>query len=351
MGASWFEQPRRDRSLTLEVMRKAQIIGAGLYAPERVVPNRYFDDYYGEDVGTFLRERRNIHERRYAAEDETTSDLVVAAAQHALDAAGIAADALDLIIVATDTPDYLSPATAAVVQHKLGATHAGTFDLNTACAGFVTALDVGSKYLVADTQYRHVLVAGAYLMSRFIDFEQRNTATLFADGAGAVVLRPTEDEHGILRATLRAEGQYHGYMGVYAGGACHPIRPGADGQDAQRLEFRKKFPPAYNRAHWTALIGDLSEQLGVAPGDVTHYFFTQINVESIRETMDALGLPAEKAHTIMDRYGYTGSACIPMALADAGAGHKLKRGDLVYLIASGGGAALAALALRWAYDT
>lgn len=332
-------------------MRKAQIIGTGLYAPERVVPNSYFDDYYGEDVDTFLRERRNIYERRYAADEETTSDLVVAAAQHALDEAGIAADELDLIVVATDTPDYLSPATAAVVQDKLGAVQAGVFDLNTACAGFVTALDVGSKYIVADAQYRHVLVAGAYLMSRFIDLSQRNTATLFADGAGAVVLRPTEDEHGILTATLQAEGQYHDYMGVYAGGACHPIRPGTDGQREQRLEFRKKFPPSYNREHWTALVGGLSERIGVAPGEVAHYFFTQINVESIRETMDALGLPAERAHTIMDRYGYTGSACIPMALADAAAQHKLKRGDLVYLIASGGGAALAALALRWAYDT
>ncbi|MEM8599871.1 MAG: ketoacyl-ACP synthase III, partial [Bacteroidota bacterium] len=158
-------------------MPRAQILGTGLYAPERVVPNRYFDDLYGEDVSSFLVANRNIHERRYAAPDQAPSDLAVAAARQALDRAGVAPEDLDLIVVSTDTPDYLSPATASVVQHKLGATNAGTFDLNTACAGFVTALDVASKYVAAEPdQYGRVLVVGTYLMSRFLDFRQRNIA-------------------------------------------------------------------------------------------------------------------------------------------------------------------------------
>ena len=332
-------------------MRRAQIIGTGLYAPEKVVPNSYFDDYYGEDVDTFLRTKRNIVQRRYAAEGEMPSDLAVEAARAAMDAAGIGPDAIDLLIVSTDTPDYLSPSTAAVVQHKLGLRDAGTFDLNTACAGFVTALDVGSKYVAADPQYAHVLVVGVYLMSRFIDFRHRNTATLFADGAGAVVLRPTDDDHGVLTTYLDTQGQYHDYMGIYNGAAGQPCTPGIVDRQEHLLQFRAKFPKTFNRDEWSRVARLLADRLGATPADVDHYFFTQINITSIWETLDELAVPYERAHNVMDRYGYTGSACVPMALADAAAQHKLKRGDLVFCIASGGGAAIAGAALRWGYDS
>ncbi len=329
------------------MMSRAQIIGTGLYAPERVVTNGYFDRLYGEDVDDFLRARRNITERRYADEDEATSDLATEAAHQALGKAGIGVEDVDLIIVSTDTPDFLSPSTAAVVQSKLGARKAATFDLNTACAGYVTALDVARKFVEADgARYRHVLVIGAYLMSRFIDFEQKNTASLFADGAGAAVLRASDGEAGILASRLKSEGQFYGNMGIYTGGTAAPITE-ANGR-IQQLEFRKKFPDGFNPDHWTTLVHELSGELGVTPSDVDRYFFTQINVESIWETLSRLGLPREKAHNVMDRFGYTGNACIAMALADADAQGKLQRGDLVFLIASGGGAAIAGMALRWA---
>lgn len=331
-------------------MRTAQIIGTGLYAPERVVTNDYFDALYGEDVDGFLRANRNVVERRYAAEDETTSDLAVQAARDALAEAGIGPDDLDLIIVSTDTPDYLSPSTAAVVQDKLGAANAGTFDLNTACAGFVTALETGKNFIAGNPAYEHVLVVSAYLMSRFIDYDFKNTATLFADGAGAAVLRPAEDGYGILASELQSKGEFHDYMGIYVGGAARPAT-GENGAPEQRLEFRKKFPEGFNPDHWTALVRDLAARLDVAPDAVDHYFFTQINVQSIDETMARLGLPPERAHKVMDRFGYTGNACVPMALATAADAHALHRGDLVFLIASGGGAAIAGMALRWAYDT
>ena len=331
-------------------MRRAQILGTGLYAPERVVPNAYFDELYGEDVSSFLVERRNIRERRYAADDQATSDLVVEAAREALRQSGTAPEALDLIVVATDTPDYLSPSTAAIVQHKLGATGAGTFDLNTACAGFVTALDVANKYVAADDperpQYRRVLVAGAYLMSRFIDYRQKNTASLFADGAGAVVLGPT-DEGGVLASDLETRGEFAEYMGIYVGGAAAPAN--AERVEAQEhlLQFRQKFPREFNREAWSAVGRRLAERVGVSVDDVDHWVFTQINVESIGEAMEALGQPMDKAVLVMDRFGYTGSACVPMALADADQKGRFRPGDLVFLIASGGGAAIAGLALRW----
>src|SRR5690606_29103625 len=145
-------------------MRTAVIRGTGLYAPEKIVRNAEFNKMYGKDVDSFLREKRNIFERRYMSSEQATSDLIVPAAERAMKNAGVTAADLDLIIVSTDTPDYLSPSTAAVVQYRLGAKNAGAFDINSACAGFTTALDMASKYIVSDKQYRRILVVGAYGM-------------------------------------------------------------------------------------------------------------------------------------------------------------------------------------------
>jgi 3-oxoacyl-[acyl-carrier-protein] synthase-3 len=336
------------------IMRRAQIIGTGLYAPEKVISNQYFNDLYGEDVDSFLRKNRNIHERRYMIEGQVTSDLAAEAGRKALEQAGIQATDLDLVIVATDTPDYLSPSTAAVTQYKLGATHAGTFDINSACAGFTTALDIGSKYIASDSasdpQYRYVLVIGAYGMSRYIDFSVRNVATLFADGAGAVVLQATEDEMGVLTSKLATDGQYHDYMGLYVGGTSAVPTVECIQKGEHLLQFRKKFPADFNMRLWTDVIQSMADRLKVTLDEVDHFFFTQINILTIREVLDALQIPESKTHYIMDRYGYTGSAALPMVMADAQAQNKLKKGDLVFLITSGGGASMAAMALRWAMD-
>lgn len=335
-------------------MRTAKIAGTGLYAPDRVVPNSFFDELYGEDVDSFLREHRNIVERRYAGEDQATSDLAVEAARDALEDAGIGPDDLDLIVLSTDTPDYISPSTAAVVQNKLEAWNAGTFDVNTACAGFVTALDVGRKFVETDEQVEHVLVIGAYLMSRYIDAEAKNVASLFADGSGAAVLTPSDGEAGILTAKLESKGQYCEHMGIYTGGSAAPVteesplpitRNKADGR-VQKLEFREKFPDDFNPDNWTRVVRELTDRLDIAPDAVDRYFFTQINIESIRETLDRLGLPREKAHNVMDRFGYTGNACVAMALADAFDHDRVEEGDLILLVASGGGAAIAGMAVQ-----
>ncbi len=322
-----------------------------MYAPERVVPNSEFNKMYNMDVDSFLRTNRNIRERHYMAEDQATSDLVVAAANEALTNAGVSPDKLDLIIVATDTPDYISPSTAAVVQYKLGAANAGTFDINTACAGFVTALDVAGKYISADEQYKHILVAGGYGMSKFLDYDDHKIATLFADGAGAVVLRATADGFGNITSKLIADGQYHDYMGIYAGGTFMPTTKDVIDRKDNLLRFAKKIPLETNATYWPKLVNELLDRLGKTPADVRQYFFTQININSINETLDTLGVPRERSHNVMDRFAYTGSACIPMAIADAAREHKLKKGDLVMMVGSGGGMAMAALALTWAYDT
>jgi 3-oxoacyl-[acyl-carrier-protein] synthase-3 len=331
---------------------KAVITGMGLYAPPNLVENEFFNKKYDRDIDTFLIHQRNIKQRHFMLPEQATSDLILPAAEEAMQVAGITARDLDLIIVATDTPDYLSPSTAAVVQHKLHAIRAGTFDLNTACAGFVTATDVANKFLVADERYKNILVVGAYGMSKYFDWTDHKVTSVFADGAGAAVLgRSKEPDVGILASQLATDGQYHDYMGIYAGGTKFPISDETVGKRMHLLQFTKRIPPETNGRIWPELSHAILDRIGMSVQEVDHFIFTQINIGSIIETMNKLGAPLERAHTIMDRFGYTGSACIPMALADAARQHKLKKGDLVMLLGSGGGMSMSAMAMQWGYDT
>lgn len=335
----------------------AVIAGLGMYAPERIVENGFFDEKYGRDMTTFLVEQRNIKQRHFMNADQATSDLIVPAAQEAMKNAVITARDLDLIIVATDTPDYVSPSTAAVVQFKLQATRAGTFDLNTACAGFVTATDVASKFIVADERYNNILVVGAYGMSKYFDWSDHKVTSVFADGAGAAIIKRTSsanekgEPYGILASQLATDGQYHDYMGIYAGGTRYPISEETIAKKMHQLQFTKRIPPETNGKVWPELTHAILDRVGKSIKDVDHFFFTQINIGSIIETMAKLEAPLEKAHNIMDRFGYTGGACIPMALADAARAHKLKKDDLLMVLGSGGGMSMAAMAIRWGYDT
>jgi len=327
--------------------RRATLTGTGMYAPERVVPNTFFDARYGRDISTFLREQRNIQERRWMAPEQATSDLIVPAARDAMAAAGVTADQLDLIVVSTDTPDQLSPSTASVVAYKLGATRAGTFDINTACAGFVTALDLAAKYIAADEQYDTILVVGAYAMSKWLNLDDYKIATLFADGAGAAIVRATKSGRGFSASYLYTAGEYHDHMGIYAGGSLHPIDHGVLDRKEHLLAFPKRIPPETNGIHWPRIARLVLDRVGKQPADVKHWFLTQFNVQSIYETLDALGVPRDRAHLVMDRFGYTGSASIGMCVADAVAQDKVHDGDLCVFIGSGGGMSMAGLVLEW----
>lgn len=331
-------------------MTFATIKGVGSYAPEKIVKNSFFDQLYQRDMDTFLKEQRNISERRFMAADQATSDLILPAAEAALKQAKIGPQDLDLIIVATDTPDYLSPATAAVVQYRMGAKNAGCFDVNSACAGFVTAVDMAAKYIQSDPAYRNILVVGAYGMTKYLNMDDYKIASLFADGAAATVVCAS-DKPGILTSALFADGQYHDYMGVYAGGTRTPTTHDVIERKEHLLNFAKKIPIETNGREWPRLTHKILDRIKRTPQDVKTYFITQINIHSINETMDKLGVDRARSHNIMDRFGYTGSACIPMALADAAGKHQLKNGDLVVMLGSGGGLSMAALAMEWSYDT
>ncbi len=329
-------------------MRYAQILSTGSYVPDRVITNAEMDAILGEPVDQWLIENVGIRERRVMADDQTTSDLIVEASKKALDRAGIAPDDLDLIIVSTDTPDYLSPGTAAVAQAKLGAMNAGVYDVNSACAGWVTALDQGARYIATEPDFKYVLVAGGYGMTRFLDWHDKKTATLFADGAGAAVLG-AGDRPGFLASQLLARGDFHDALGIYTGGAFRPCTPeNLQAYGPPRVQFVKKFPKTFNTEYWPKLINGALQKAGLTLNDVDLFLFTQLNLRTIEAMMQLLGQPIEKTHWVMDKWGYTGSPCVAMALDDAIAqGRGPKPGQVIVFCASGGGITMAASVWRW----
>ncbi len=322
--------------------RHARITGTGRAVAPVLVSNASMDARFGEGVAEWVEANVGIKQRFHMAADQVTSDLATAAAREALSRAKLDISQIDLLIVSTDTPDQLSPSTAAVVLHKLGASHVGAFDLNAACSGWVVALDTAAKHLRADETKRHILVVGAYGMSRFLDWSDKHTATLFADGAGAVVLSASE-RPGFLASTLWSDGSMWDALGIYQGGTAMP----AGGDVRGFVKFVRKFPRTYNTEHWPKLLSATSERCGVPLSDVKAFFFTQLNLRSIEAVMDGLGLPRERAPYIGDKWGYTGNACIPMTLDDAVERGVLNRGDVIALCASGGGVSMASAFLRW----
>ncbi len=334
--------------------RYAKIIATGHYVPDRVVTNAEMDARYpeylaqkGQPISAWLEPNVGIRERHFAAPDQSSSDLAVEAARDALAKARVKPDEIDLLIVATDTPDYLSPATASVVQHKLGAINAGVFDVNNACAAFVTGLIIGSKFIMTEPQYNTVLVIGTYAMSKFLNWDDYKTATVFADGAGAAVLR-VADNPGFLSSRMAADGQYYDYMGIYVGGSSKPPTPERLERGEQYLVIAKRFPPEFNATHWPKLVHQVVADAGYSVSDIDRIYFTQINVNTIKQVMQTLGLPLERTHWVMDKWGYTGSGCVIMALDDHSEQCRgPKPGDLVVFCTSGGGAAMAAAAFLW----
>lgn len=329
-------------------MTYARIIGTGSYVPEKILTNDDLSGMLGEDINEFVSQVIGINERHVCAEDESTADLAEAASLKALASAGITPEQLDLIILATDTPEHLSPATSVVVQHRIGAKNAGTFDVNCACSGFVTALDTASKFIIADPEYKYILVIGAYAMSKYLDWSDKKTATIFADGAGAVVVQASQKGPGFLASKLLADGASSDYMGIYAGGTRMPITEEnlREGRWT-KLRFVQRYPPEVNIEGWPRIIREVLAKSSLTLDDIGVFLFTQVNVSTIKEVMRILDLPMERTHTIMQKWGYTGSACIPMVLDDAVREGKVKHGDNLIMCASGGGLNVACVAFRW----
>ncbi|MHA1960617.1 MAG: 3-oxoacyl-ACP synthase III family protein [Candidatus Thorarchaeota archaeon] len=335
------------------MVRSAIVTGLGMYVPKKMVTNEEIEQMLGRPgTAEWLVKNVGIRQRHVMAEDEVTSDLALHAGREALENARMESDELDLIILSTDTPDYLSPATSVVVQNKLGAKNAGTFDVNCACAGLVTSLDIASRYIGTDSDIDSVMVIGAYGMTKFVDWTDHYTCTLFADAAGAMILRANEDKEGFIASKLIADGSFHDHLGVFVGGTAEPPTVEAIQNDRHHLAFRKRFPADTNLQHWPILTRDCIEKANLSIEDIDWIFFTQVNIRTIEAVMNELGMPLEKTHNVMDKWGYTGSACIALAMYDAIEQGKLPppgkgNGEYIALCSSGGGFNMAAAILRW----
>lgn len=329
-------------------MRNAVIHSSGMYVPERIIKNKYFDDLLGENVSTWLEDFVKIYERRWCEENQSTADLAIEAGRAALANGYVNPKEIDLLIVATDTPEYISPSTSAKVSFKLGLTNAGTFDINTACAGFVTAFDTASKFIAADESYNTVMVIGAYAMSKYLNTLDKKTVNLFADGAGCMILKASEGKkQGFLASKLITKGEYYDYMGIYAGGTKTPVTKEVIDEKKHLLSIEKRFPPELNPQTWSGIVNELAVKSNIKLEDVKLFLFTQININSIWETMDVLNLPRERAQTSMHYYGYTGSACIPISFEDALKQNKIERDDIIFMVGSGGGFSVAGAAFKY----
>jgi 3-oxoacyl-[acyl-carrier-protein] synthase III len=328
--------------------RIAQIVSTARYLPERVVTNADLTARFTalglQHVIEKLAHSTGITQRFYAPDDWVTSDLALPAAKEALKRAGRKPTDLDLIIVATTSPDYVTPDTSAVLQHKLGAGNAGVIDVRCACASFPASFAVASGLMSSNPAMNTVLVAAVDMIGKLTAADDP-TGFLWGDGAGAVVLE-SGDSRGFVGAAFQADGAYASSWGIFAGGTFEPASLAAVKAGHTQMREVHNFPGDVNAEGWPRLFKRLAVENGFTSGEVDQLLFTQISKPSIVISAERCNVPMEKCHTIMEKYGYTGSACIPMAMDDAIELGKLKRGDLVVMIASGFGYNHTAAAVR-----
>ncbi len=327
-------------------MARAIIIGTGSYLPERVLTN--FDLEKKVDTSDeWIQTRTGISERRLAEDNIATSDLAVPAATAALDAAGITAAELDLIIVATVTPDRVFPATACLIQHQLEAENAAAFDLNAACSGFVYGLKVAEQFLLSGS-YKNIMILGAETISKTVDWSDRNTCVLFGDGAGAAVVQAGDDNRrGIIDIRLYTDGSFADLLVMPAGGSRLPAshKTITEGLHHIKMKGNEIFKIAVRNL--TESAQTILKDNGFTIEDVALFVPHQANSRIIQAVANALSLPLDKVYSIIHKYGNTSAASIPIALDEAARNGRLKRGDLVLLSAFGSGLAWAAALIRW----
>jgi len=325
--------------------RFAMIASTSCYLPEIEVSNDELRRRFAHlpEFVDKMEASSGIRSRWHAPEDWATSDLALPAAKQALERAGLRPEDVDLIILGTDSPDYITPATSVVLQHKLGAVNAGTFDVGCACASFPTALASGAGWIATNPAIKTVLVVGVYLMHKLAAADDPMTF-FYGDGAGAAVL-VAADRPGFIGAAAQAGGAYHKHWGIYSGGTYEPATAASVAAGRTMVKMLERYPPEINHVGWPRLVRKLAADCAFAVADIDFIIFTQVRKPSIELVMADLGLPMEKTHTIMENWGYTGSACIPMALDDALAKEKIRSGDRLVLVGSGVGYNQAAVAL------
>ena len=326
-------------------MTRAQIVGIGAYAPKRILTNAELEKMV-ETTDEWIIQRTGIRERHVADAGEASSDLGLRAAQQALERAGVEPAEVDLIVVGTTTGDMAFPTTGNILQHQLGCRNAGSMDVYAACSGSIYSLSIGAQY-VQTGKYRTVLCVGAECLSRITDYTDRGTCILLADAAGAVVLRPSSSDAGIIDTDLYSDGRYAELLIQPAGGSRHPA---SHETVAQRMHYaRMKGSEVFKVA--VRMFGDsahrILEKNGLKASDLDLFVPHQANLRIIEAAVKRLGVPMDRVMVNVDRYGNTGAASVYVALEEAWTSRRLRAGDLVLLAAFGGGFTWGAALLRW----
>ncbi|SEJ07780.1 3-oxoacyl-[acyl-carrier-protein] synthase-3 [Propionispira arboris] len=324
------------------------IIGVGYYVPEKILTN--FDLEKMVDTNDeWIVDRTGIRERRIAEDDVPTSQLAIKAAQNAIDNAGIKAEELDLIIVATLTSDRTIPSTACILQDKLGATHAAAFDLSAACSGFVYAMSVGTQFIKTGV-YKKVLVVAAETLSKYINWKDRNTCVLFGDGAGAAVLGQVDDGYGILGIDLGSDGAGAECLDIPASGSLHPasLETIASNMHYIHMNGSEVFKFAIKVMGSTVLKS--LERSGLTKDQIDCLIPHQANIRIIQSAAKRLHLPMEKVVVNVAQYGNTSAASIPIALAEAVQAKRFKKGDVIAIAGFGAGLTWASCIMKWAKE-
>lgn len=326
-------------------MVKARIIATGSYAPEKVLTN--FDlEKIVPTTDEWITDRTGIKERRIAGEEQATSDLAFEASKNALKSAGLKAKELDLIIVATCTPDSLLPSTACILQHRLDAKKAAAFDINAACSGFIYGLSVANSF-IRSGQYKKILLVGAEALSRVTDWEDRNTCVIFGDGAGAVILEAVTGENGILSTHLHADGSLGDLLIIHGGGSRYPASKETVGKKMHYIKMKgnETFKVAVKVLE--NLVTETLKQNNLKPSQLASLIPHQANLRIIQATAARLGLSMDKVVINLDRYGNTSAASIPIALDEAVRTGRIRKDDYLLLEAFGGGLTWGSALIRW----
>ncbi|ABQ26065.1 beta-ketoacyl-ACP synthase III [Geotalea uraniireducens] len=326
-------------------MMRARITGTGSAVPDKVLTN--FDlEKMVDTSDEWITTRTGIKERRIAGEGEYTSTFATRAAEKALEMAGVKADELDLVIVGTVTPDFPFPATACVVQNNIKAVNAAAFDVTAACSGFLYGLSVAEKFIRTGT-VKKALVIGAEVLSRIIDWSDRNTCLLFGDGAGAVVVEACEGDNGVLSTHIHSDGSFWELLYLPACGSRNPATQKA--VDDKLIYLMMQGNEVFKLA--VRAMGEVAHEAlaasGMTPADIDLFIPHQANRRIIDAIGKRLGLAEDRVFVNLDRYGNTSAASIPIALDEANRSSRIKEGDIVLFDAFGGGLTWGAALLRW----
>ncbi len=326
----------------------AVITGWGMYAPSRVMTNEDLAKIV-DTSDEWIVSRTGIRERRIAADDENTTTLSVQAGRDALAVAGLDPAQLDLVIVATCSPDYPLPATSVTVATALGATRAAGFDLQAACSGFLFGLATGSSF-IRSGMYRRVLVIGVEVLSRFLNWKDRNTCVLFGDGAGAVLLEASEQPGGLLGFDLYSDGT--GYEGIIvpAGGSVCPASPQTSAEGMHFIQMAGREVYKYATRQLAESASSALRDAGLTIDQVDQFVFHQANLRIIENVQHHLKIPDEKLYINIEKYGNTSAASVPMALVEAIAAGRVKVGDKILMVAFGAGYTAGAAVVEWTAD-